>query len=200
MRNRFLIIGTLVGTVVLFAWQTLSNAAIPWHMATMSEFASDSAAAHAIRAAAPQNGTWFSKYGVLAAVAITPDFADKTAGAAIVPMLTKQLVLDLLVTLAVVALLLRLPSDGVVATGVTLSLGALAVGAVMQFSDWNWYGFGFSYALVNVIDQAIAFFILGVTLAALRRRFGEPEEIRTAERPGIRAQSGLPASGLGTKV
>ena len=196
MRNRFLIIGTLVGTVVLFAWQTLSNAAIPWHMATMSEFASDSAAAHAIRAAAPQNGTWFSKYGVLAAVAITPDFADKT----IVPMLTKQLVLDLLVTLAAVALLLRLPSDGVVATGVTLSLGALAVGAVMQFSDWNWYGFGFSYALVNVIDQAIAFFILGVTLAALRRRFGEPEEIRTAERPGIRAQSGLPASGLGTKV
>ena len=199
MRARFLLVGTLVGTLVMFIWQTISNAALPWHMMTMRQFANDSATAHAIRAAAPQNGMYWSARGVLAAVAITPDFADKTAAAALGPMMARQVVIDLVVTLALALLVLRLPAENKMTTATACALAAVAVGGVMQFSDWNWYGFGGAYALVNVVDQAISFFLVGLTLAAIRQRFGEPT-VRTAERPGVRAQGAFPPSQSGTRV
>src|SRR5687768_16305658 len=34
MNGRFLLMGTVVTAIALFAWQSISNAVIPWHMAT----------------------------------------------------------------------------------------------------------------------------------------------------------------------
>jgi len=198
MSTRFLVVGTLVGAIVLFAWQTVSNAALPWHMATMTEFANDSATARTIRAAAPQNGVYFSKYGILAAVRITPTFTDITSGSAIGSMLGKQLGLDLAAALLVVLLLGRFPAEGAVRTGVTSALAALAVGAVIELSNAIWYGFSASYSLVNVVDQTIAFFLVGAALAALRARMERVAP--TEERPAVQARGGLPTSGSGARV
>lgn len=198
MSTRFLVVGTLVGAIVLFAWQTISNAALPWHMATMTEFVNDSTTAHAIRAAAPQNGVYFSKYGILAAVHITPAFTDLTSGTAIGPMLGKQFALDLVAALIVVLLLGRFPVEGAVRTGVTFALAALAVSAIAELSNTIWYGFAASYSLVNVVDHTIAFFLIGAALATLRTRMERVAP--TEERPAVKAQGGLPTSGTGTRV
>jgi hypothetical protein len=157
-------------------------------MATMTEFANDSAAAHAIRAAAPQNGVYFSKYGVLAAVRITPTFTDLTAGTAIGPMLGKQLALDVIGAIVLVLLLQRIPAEGALRTGVTFALAAFAVSLVAELADSIWYGFAASYSIVNVVDQTICFFLVGAALAAVRKRM-EPV-LRTEERP-VKAQGGI---------
>ena len=198
MSTRFLVVGTLVGAIVLFAWQTVSNAALPWHTATMTEFVNDSATARTIRAAAPQNGVYFSKYGILAAVRIAPSFTDLAAGTALGPMLGKQFGLDLVATLVLLLLLGRFPTEGAVRTGVTSALAALAVGATIELSNAIWYGFTASYALVNVVDHTIAFFLVGATLAALRARIERVAP--TEERPAVRAQGGLPSSGTGART
>ena len=198
MSTRFLVVGTLVGAIVLFAWQTVSNAALPWHMATMTEFANDSATAHAVRAAAPQNGVYFSKYGILAAVRVTPDFSDLTANTAMGPMLAKQFGLDLVATVVLLVFLGRVPSDTAMRTGVTSALAALAVSAIIELSNAIWYGFAASYSLVNVVDQTIAFFLVGATLAALRTRMERVAP--TEERPAVKAQGGLPTSGSSARV
>src|SRR2546423_13028687 len=78
MRGKYLLYGTLAAGLTFFVWQTISNVAIPWHTATMSEFQNSAAAVQAIKAAAPTNGVYFANQGILAAVAFTPDMADKT--------------------------------------------------------------------------------------------------------------------------
>jgi hypothetical protein len=198
MSTRFVVVGTLVGAIVLFAWQTVSNAAIPWHMATMTEFAEDSATAHAIRAAAPQNGVYNSKYGVLAAVRISPTFADLSSGSAIGSMLAKQLALDIVVALLLVLLLGRLPLESAVRTGVTFAAAAFAISAIIELSNAIWYGFAASYALVNVVDQTISLFLFGAAVAAIRGRI-DPVA-RTEERPAVRAQGGIHTGGTGARV
>jgi hypothetical protein len=198
MSTRFLVVGTFVGAIVLFAWQTVSNAALPWHTATMTQFANDSATARTIRSAAPQNGVYFSNYGILAAVRITPTFSDLTASTAMGPMLAKQFGLDLVATVVLLLFLGRTPSEGAVRTGVTAALAALAVSAIIELSNAIWYGFTASYSLVNVVDQTIAFFLVGATLAALRVRMERVAP--TEERPAVKAKGGLPTSGSGARV
>ncbi len=167
MRVRFLLIGTVVGTVVLYAWQTASNVAIPWHAATMRAFANNGAAVQAIHGAAPENGVYFAPEGALVVVAFTPDLADKSK--AMGPMLVNQAGIDLVVVFLLALVVLGLPS-GAVSTALTLGLVGGAASVVTQLSDWNWYGFAAPYALVNVADLVIGFALAGLVLGAIAQR------------------------------
>ena len=94
MRPRPLAIATISAGIVLFAWQSVSHGLLGLPEKGMRQFPNDStaAAAHALRALAPQNGVYFSSYGVLAAVDISADYTDKTKQ--FVPMMAKQIVLE----------------------------------------------------------------------------------------------------------
>src|SRR5262245_26580676 len=93
MNGRSLILCTVLGTIALFAWQTVSNVVFPWHEATIRPFADTSVvAAQAMRAQAPVNGVYFNPHGVVMAVSSTPDFADTTSQMG--PMMGRQLVLN----------------------------------------------------------------------------------------------------------
>ncbi|HEY7236602.1 MAG TPA: hypothetical protein VH539_20755 [Gemmatimonadaceae bacterium] len=194
MRSRFLVIGTLAGAIVLFAWQFLSHEALGLPERGLRAFPNDSnaVAAHAIRAVAPQNGVYFSAYGAFAAIDITTDYADKRPQFA--TMLIKQFVLDLGVVLILALLLDRIGDPGIFRTGLNYGALALAYMGFVHVANAIWWGFPTSWTLGNLTDQVITFFLVGLTLAAVRRRFGEPR-IATAERPGVRAQGGLGAQG-----
>ena len=183
MNTRFLLVGTLLCAVALFAWQTVSNAVLPWHMATMSEFADDSAAVQAVRAAAPENGVYLSARGVVAAIAVRPDFGSREVE--MPTMLGRQFALDLAVALVLCFVVMRLPAASATTTGVTLGLAALAVSGIQSFSDWIWYGFTFPYAAVNAIDMAINGLVAGLVLGALLAR------ARARGEPGVKAPAGV---------
>lgn len=168
MSTRFLLVGTVVGAITLYAWQTLSNVAIPWHEATLHEFTNNDAVVQTLRSNAPVNGVYFSPQGVLAATSFTPDLADKTQ------LMNRPLGFQVVINLAAAFLLclvvLRLPAAGAVATATTLAIAGLAAGVIIHFSDWNWYGFSFPYEAVNAIDHTIQFFLAGLVIAAIRRK------------------------------
>ena len=46
-----------------------------------------------------------------------------------------------------------------VRTGMMLATAGLAAGVALELSNWNWYGFGAGYAIVNIVDVCIQCFI-----------------------------------------
>lgn len=175
MRGKYLLYGTLAAGVTLFVWQTISNVAIPWHSATMKEFTNNAAVVEAIHAGAPTNGVYFSPEGVLAAVSFTPDMADKTK--AMSGNLAKQAVIDLVAALLLCVLVARIGVGRKRDTALTLGLAGLAAGIIREMSDWNWYGFSASYAIVNEIDLTIQFALAGIVIAWLYKRETAPAAV-----------------------
>jgi hypothetical protein len=107
MHPKHFTLAALAGALTLFGWETVSNAALPWHMATMRTFADSTAAVQAIRAHAPENGLYVDGRGVVAAVSFMPDMTDKSS--LIGPMMGKQIVLDLAVAFVFLFGMTRLP-------------------------------------------------------------------------------------------
>lgn len=183
--TRFVVFGTVAAALALFVWQFVSNAALPWHEMTMREFQGAESVVQAVRAAAPQNGVYFAPQGILAAVSFAPDLHDKTKD--MVPMMAKQVVINLLVAFILCLVVARRRTAGPLATGAMLGMIGLAAGALKELSDANWYGFSTSYALVNLIDCSIMFFIAGLVLGALARRLMPAAEAAAAEPAGVAA-------------
>jgi hypothetical protein len=200
MRGRLIVVGTVVGALVLFAWQSISHGVLGLPEKGLREFPNDSgtaAAAHAIRTLAPQNAVYFSRYGVLAAVGISADYADKTKQ--FVPMMVKQVIIDLAVVLVLVLLLDRVATGSIWRTAATYSGLALAYMGCVDVSNWVWWNFPTSWTIGNLADQVIGFFLVGLTIAAIGRRFEQPD-VETAERPGVKAGTGPVGSfGVGVK-
>jgi len=199
MRPRFLVTGTLVGALVLFVWQSVSNGTLHLAEPGLKPFQTDSmaVAAKSIRALAPQNGMYYSPYGVLAAVDISRDYAHK--GSQFVSMMVKQFLLDIGVVLILALLMDRLAEQSVLRTGAIFGALALAFMGMIDVANHIWWGYAMPWTAGNLIDQVISFFILGVTLSALSRRFAEPR-IATAERQGVRSQGGLAATEAGART
>jgi hypothetical protein len=199
MRSRFLVIGTLAGAIVLFVWQFFSHEALHLPEKGLRQFPNDStpAAAHAIRALSPENGVYFSQYGVIAAIDVSADYSNKLPQ--FTSMLIKQFVLNLGVVLILALLLDRIGEVSLWRTGVTYGALSLAFQGFIHVANGIWYNFPISWTLGNVTDNVITFFLVGLTLAAVRRRFGEPR-MATAERPGVRAQGGLSPTDAGARA
>ncbi len=187
MKGKYLLYGTLAAAVTLFVWQAVSNAAIPWHQATVNSFKDNAAAVQAIRAQAPANGVYVAPEGIVLAQSLTPTLADKSKSMG--TNLAKQFVIDLV---AALVLCLALADQRVrrSARDVALRLGALglAAGMIKEFSDWNWYGFGASYAFVNMVDLAIQFVIAGLVITWIRNRLMRGEAVAVDPASGVRAQ------------
>jgi len=185
MSGKVFLLGTLLGALALFAWETVSNAAIPWHMTTYRSFTDTTAVVQVIRANAPENGMYIDSRGVVAAVAFLPDLKDRTSLLGV--MLARQFVLDIVVALVMLLALQRLPRATTSQYAVAGALVGLAVAAAVLVSDWNWYGFGASWALVNTIDRGIGFGILALVLGAVMNKWAPRE--RTDEWGGVKAPS-----------
>lgn len=168
MRTRFLLIGTVVCAMVLFAWQSLSNAALPWHEKTLSAFTDPAAVVRVVQANASRNGVYVAPEGLVAAVSFVPGVADKSKE--MTGMLARQMAIDLATALLLCLLVLRLPPGPAKRTGTTLGLAGLATALVIELSDWNWYGFAGTYEIVNVIDHTIQWMIAGLLLGWLYNR------------------------------
>ena len=168
MRGKSRFYGTLAAGITLFVWQTISNVAIPWHAATVKAFTDNAAAVQAIHVVAPTNGVYASPEGVLAAVSFTPDMADKSKTMG--PNMLKQIVIDLFAAFLLCIVIERIGFGRKRDAAITLALAGLAAGIIKEMSDWNWYGFAASYAVVNEIDLTIQFALGGVVIAWVYKR------------------------------
>lgn len=195
MRARFLLVGTLVCAIVLFVWQSLANTLIPWHEANMREFRDADAFVRTLRASAPENGVYWAEQGVLAAIRMTPDLADQSSDEAMMPLLVRQLALDVVIALLLCMLVLRVSAATPLGIASTLALAGFTTSLLTELSNWNWYGFTAGWSLVNVADHTIGFFLAGLTLGALLETKWLRPRGTTAEAPGARAAAGMGAMG-----
>jgi hypothetical protein len=190
MNARLFAIGTLAGALTLFAWETVSNAALPWHAATMRTFQDSTAAVQAIRSHAPENGLYMDTRGVVAAISFTPGMADKST--MLGKMLGRQLVLDVLVAFAFLFAMTRLPRAATAQYAAAFAIAAFAISASTFGSNWNWWGYPAPWSLVQVVDRTIGFALMGLVLGALFNRW--VPRPTTDEWGGVRASGSLPAS------
>lgn len=168
MRGRYLLYGTVAAGLTLFVWQTISNVALPFHEGTQKAFTNNGTVVDAIRANTSGNGVYIAPQGITAAVSFTPDMADKTK--AMGGNMAKQVVIDLVAALLLCVLVARIGAGRKRDTVLTLALAGLAAGIIKEMSDWNWFGFSASYAVVNEIDLTIQFALAGVIIAWFYKR------------------------------
>lgn len=172
MNGRSLVVCTVVGTLVLFAWQLLSNTVIPWHAATWHPFAGDTTVAvvRAFRMQAPTNGVYINAHGMVVMMSASPDYVDQTT--LIGKMLGRQAAIDLFAAAILCLLAARVREQQPTAVAAVAAFGALATSVLGELGNWNWYGFGIPWALVNIADVTISFLIAGYVVAWLARRMG----------------------------
>lgn len=191
MNVRAIAISAAVGTIAMFAWQSVSQTVIPWHMATMQEISDTTARAiPVVRQLAKANGVYFSKYGVLMAVRIAPDKSDQTSTAAMGPMLAKQVAVDLIVVVALCFVVGLLADRTPLGVAKAIALTGFAMIAVQELAMSTWYGFSAAWAFVNIIDQTISFFITGLIIGALLRRLDRDAAVAIPEGQGYRTSGG----------
>jgi hypothetical protein len=190
MNAKRFIIGTLAGSLALFLWETVSNAAIPWHQPTMRHFADSSAVLQTIRANAPDNGMYVDARGLVAAVSMSPDLSSKASLLGL--MLGRQFVLDLMVAALVLIVFTRMPRGPTRQYALTGGGIALAVAASAFASDWNWYGFGAGWTLVNIVDRSIGYTLMCLVLGALINKWSVRST--TDEWGGVRASGSMQAA------
>ena len=190
MHLKLLTVGTLAGALTLFGWESLSNTALPWHMATMRSFADSNAVVDAIRAQAPANGLYIDRRGVIAAIAFEPDMKDKAA--LLGPMMARQVGLNIAVALVLLLAMQRLPRLTAAGYGAAFATAAFAISLSTFVSNWNWYGYPAAWTAVQVVDRTIGFALMGLALGGLLNRWSP--KVRTDEWGGVRAQGGLPST------
>ncbi|MEX2177670.1 MAG: hypothetical protein WD801_03100 [Gemmatimonadaceae bacterium] len=198
MKAKLLVVGTLAGALTLFGWETISNAALPWHTATMRTFADSAGAAQAIRTLAPENGLYYDMRGVVAAVSITPDMIDKST--LLGPMMGKQIALNVVVALVLLLGMQRLPRLTTSQYALVFAVAAFAISLSTFVSNWNWWGYPGAWTAVQVVDRTIGFALMGLALGGLLNKWSPRET--TDEWGGVKAHGGLPSSqgvGAGTR-
>jgi hypothetical protein len=184
-------ISAVVGTIAMFAWQSVSQVVIPWHMATMQEVSDTTAkAVPAIRQLAKSNGVYYSRYGALVAVRFAPDNSSQISMAAIGPMLLKQAGIDLVVVTALCFLVGFLIDRSPLGVAKAMALAGFAMIAVQELAMANWYSFSMSWAAVNIADQTISFFLTGLVVGALMLRLSRGDPVAIPEGQGYRTSGG----------
>ncbi len=142
--------------------------ALPWHDRTMREFTDADAVTSVLAANAPERGVYMAVSGVFASVQIDPAVPDRTQ--LIGSMLARQAGINLLVALVLAFLVGTAARRPVSVVALRLAALGLAAGMIVHLSQWNWFGFGPGFAVVNMIDLAIGWGIMGLVLGWLAAR------------------------------
>jgi hypothetical protein len=190
MKATHLALAALLGGLTLFGWETVSNTAIPWHDATIRSFTDSSAVVQAVKANAAGNGMYVDMRGVVAAVSFTPDLADRST--LVGSMIARQAALDIAIGFVLVMAFLRLPRASTKQYAWGSAVAALAVGASIFVSDWNWWGFSLPWSAINLVDRMIGYGLLGLVLGGLLNRWS-PVRPTTDEWSGVQARGGIPS-------
>ncbi len=114
-------------------------------------------------------------------------------------MMLEQFALNLAVVFLLTLMLDRFGGESILRTAVTYSMLALAYMGMVDVANGIWWNFSTAWTIGNMIDQVIAFFLVGATLAGIQRRFDVPRT-ETAERPGVRAQGGPKTGDAGARA
>jgi amino acid permease len=176
MITKYLLIGALLGGLILFFWGFVTHSLIAENLVkTLHDFTNENAVVEAVRANAPSNGMYMSRYGVLVAVNTAPDPADSSQlldrTADITSHLVREFLSSALCASLLAAALAWARTTSVLGGASLLALVALAAWTGGAVSLWNWYGFSAPFIAVDALDSVGGWFFAGLALGALKKKF-----------------------------
>ena len=183
-----LLLGTILGGFVAFAWSSLSWEVIGWHEKTMASFQNADDVSAVISSHAPQDGTY-----MLPGAPPPGGSAEerKAAEAALVEKMQngpivvaavrrggfgsfgRALVIQALSLMAAAFLLtwMLLQTSGLsyARKVLFLAVAGLAASVIVDLPNWNWWGFSGPYTLVNLADSTITWLLAGLVIAKVAK-------------------------------
>jgi hypothetical protein len=178
--TKALVLGTLLGGIVLFAWGALYHMVLPYGTLVFQRFSDEDTVARAILANAPQSGVYFLPYMPEGDEAGAQAAQEKLARgpfvfAAIRPgtmgeaknYFIGQVVIDLLAAFLATLLLLHARPDTAPARALFLAGVGLAAWVAGSLPSWNWYAFSTAFTLADMLDLVVGFALAGFVISPL---------------------------------
>jgi len=169
MNPKYLILSALLGGLVIFIWGAVYHAALGVDMHTMKEFRDSTAVSEFVRDHAGDNGMFYTKDGVLAAISVTPGMNDKSQDMG--PQLGKQFVINVIVAGLLAWLLTFTSIRTPLCTAGLFALAGVTAGISSSISAWNWYNFSMPFAVASIVDLAVGFLLAGLVIGWARGKF-----------------------------
>ncbi len=171
--------GSLLGGIVFFLWMNISWMLIGWHQAYMKPVGNETELAQAIRSTISEPGMYFIPYhnqkndkndhaefmqkmetGPFAKMMIYPNGKPFSMG----NMLLVSFLISCLLS-GLITFLLELTKKLTLAQKVMfVELVGLVGSSSLILGDWNWWGYPPLYVVVNLIDVAISWSLVGLVL------------------------------------
>lgn len=169
--------GAIVGGVIFFVWMNVSWMFIGWHQSYMKQVPNEAYLSQALKASVSESGLYFipfhgkggdqeafknqMKKGPFAKMLLAPDGKDFNMG--------KMMGFGFLISCLLGGLLTCLLSF---TSGLSLlqkvmfsKLAGLLGSSWFLLSDWNWWGMPCLYVVINLVDMAIAWSLMGFGIA-----------------------------------
>ena len=186
---RSLVLGTVLGGLVAFAWSTVSWEVIGWHEKTMVSFQNEDEVSAVIASHAPRDGTYILPGGP-STEGMTSEQKKKAEAAVMEKMqkgpimvaavrrggfgsFSRALIIQVLGLMAAAFLLtwLLLQTNGL-SYGrrvAFLAIAGLAASVIVELPNWNWWGFSGPYTAVNMADATITWLLAGLVIARVAK-------------------------------
>ncbi len=174
MKCKYLAMAAILGGVTLFVWGVIWHAALPLYEGKVLFELSDSQTVNSViqQNATHGNGVYYTKEGVLAVVAFTPDMADKMQNMGMT--VTIEFITNVLVALLFAVIIGRTGTFGSAIKG-ALFMGLVGVTGLLstELSYWNWYGFSAGFITLNIIGESLSWFVAGLVISALHLKINK---------------------------
>lgn len=178
----------LIGGLIVFIWGLFSWMVFPWHQACLNKFSSESEVASVIRDNAPVPGMYvlpntfaynegtsqhemargmeMMEKGPFMFAAVRPHGMGKMTIGPFIASLIIQFIGALIVSWMLMQTkgLNRRQQIGFV------TLFGLSIGVLGQLPNWNWWGFSGCYAIINMIDLIISWFLAGIGIVKVMKK------------------------------
>jgi hypothetical protein len=173
--TKTILLGTLIGGIILFAWSAVSWELLPWHTSSFRSFSNEDAMTQALLAGAKQNGM----YSIPGGLEDNPNqeklikgpfmFAAVRPGpmGPVAPMFIGQALIQFAAAFMLTLLLMQVHALSFARRVLFVAGIGLAGGVAAFLPEMNWWGFSAAYTLVNVADMTIGFTLAGVALAKI---------------------------------
>lgn len=183
-----LLLGTLLGGLVAFAWSTVSWEVIGWHEKTMEAFDKDEEVSAMILSHTTKSGVYLLPGAPMEGMTAEQKKAAKQAlmpkmqrGPVMFAALKREgfgsfgkgLAIQVASLFAAAFLLtwLLLQTSGLSYGRKVLFLGVagLAASVIVDLPNWNWWGFSGSFTMVNLADTVLTWLIAGFVIAKVAK-------------------------------
>lgn len=175
--------GALIGGLIVFIWGLFSWMVFPWHQTTLNKFKNEEEVADAIKANAPVPGIYvlpntfayhdgtshkemskgmeMLEKGPFMFASVRPYGFGRMSFWPFFIAFFIQLVGAYLVTW----MLLQTKNLSYGKIVIFVTVFGFSIGILGQLPDWNWWGFPYGYAAINIVDLLIGWSLAGFGIA-----------------------------------